>query len=458
MSHKLVWTEGLFVTQHHFQRLDRYHERLLAERMRLASAYDWGVADLAIDERALAAGQLRVARLTAVMPGGAVLTSEGDASVTGASATAIAPRPFDSEFTPQMPVLDVHLAIAQEVEGVPSIALEAGTAVLAKYTRSQEPLADVNTGTSPQPIDVAKPNVRLLFGEERRDGFDTIRIAQLVRSPSGAVVLKPNYVPPVLRVAASPYLTHGFRSLLTAMTARQRALAESRRQRSAGTVEFDAGDLPKLWLLSTLNTFIPSIAHVVDSAAMAPEQAYLILGQLIGSLSTMAADADPTTVPKFMYLDLGATFEPMFARAAALIGSSIQARSLEIPLTRRPDGVYVGQASGPDIMRSDFFLAVSTSLPDQQVRDRLPRLMKIASTNQIGAIMHSAVTGTPVELEYRPPSALPVQPGIHWFRLGRAPEFWADIVATGTFAVYHPFDPQSMTVALYAVENQQATR
>ena len=109
-------------------------------------------------------------------------------------------------------------------------------------------------------------------------------------------------------------------------------------------------------------------------------------------------------------------------------------------------------------MRSDFFLAISTSLPDQQIRDRLPRLMKIASTNQIGAIMHSAVTGTPVELEYRPPSALPVQPGIHWFRLGRAPEFWADIVATGTFAVYHPFDPQTMTIALYAVENQGPAR
>ena len=34
MMRKLVWTEGLFITQHHFQQLDRYHEELLAERMR----------------------------------------------------------------------------------------------------------------------------------------------------------------------------------------------------------------------------------------------------------------------------------------------------------------------------------------------------------------------------------------------------------------------------------------
>ena len=65
------------------------------------------------------------------------------------------------------------------------------------------------------------------------------------------------------------------------------------------------------------------------------------------------------------------------------------------------------------------------------------------------ASSRSAARGWP-----RKASALPIQPGIHWFRLGRAPEFWADIVATGTFAIYHPFDPQSMNVALYAVESQ----
>ncbi|MBX3231379.1 MAG: type VI secretion system baseplate subunit TssK [Labilithrix sp.] len=444
MSQKLVWTEGLFITQHHFQRLDRYHERLLADRMRLAHGYDWGVTELAVDERALAAGQLSISRLTCVLPGGAVLTGED----------AIPPRPFDSEFTPQMPSLDVHVAIAQEVDGAPAVALDPAFTTVSRYARAQETFPDVNTGTSPQAVDVARPLARLLFGEERRDGFDTIKIAQLVRSPAGAVILKENYVAPVLRIAASPYLARGFRALLTAMTARQRALAESRRQRSAGAVEFDQGDLPKLWLLSTLNTYIPTIAHLVDAPAVHPEQAYLVLGQLIGQLCTMAADADPTTIPKFVYTDLGSVFEPMFARANALIGSAIQARSTAIPLTRREDGVFLGRASGPDIMRSDFFVSVSTTLPDAQVRERLPRLMKIASEHQIGAIMHSAVAGAPLELEYRPPAALPLQPGLHWFRLGRAPEFWADIVATGTFALYHPFDPNTLSLALYAVESQ----
>jgi type VI secretion system protein ImpJ len=447
MSRKLVWTEGLFVTQHHFQQLDRYHEQLLQRRMRASLAYDWGVTELVIDERALASSQLRVNRLHAVFPDGGVLAA-------GDQGDAIPPRPFDREFTPQMTSLDVHVAIAQDIEGMPAVALEAAAAALTRYNRFQETVPDVNTGTSPQAVDVARPNLRLLLGDERRDGFDTIRVAQLVRASNGSVVLRDTYVPPVLRIGASPYLVRGFRALLTAMTSRQRALADSRRQRSAGNVEFDAGDISKLWLLSTLNSFIPTFAHLIDAATAHPEDAYLQLAQLIGQLCTLSADGDPTTIPKFAYLDLGSVFEPMFARATALLGATIQERCVEIPLTRRADGVYLGQASGPHIMSSDFFVGVSTSLPDAQVRERLPRLMKIASSNQIGAIMHSAVTGTPVELEYRPPSALPIQPGVHWFRLGRAPEFWADIVATGTFALYHPFDPQSMNVALYAVDSQ----
>jgi type VI secretion system protein ImpJ len=446
MSRKLLWTEGLFVTQHHFQQLDRYHEGRLSDRVRGLHAFDWGVTELLIDERALSSGQLRVNRLSAVLPGGTmVMGGDGHGDV-------IAPRPFDAEFTPQMAHLDVYVAVAQEVEGMPTVALEGATVQGTRYRRAQENVPDLNSGTAPVAMDVVRPDVRLLFGDERRDGFDTLRIAQLVRSSSGAVVLRDTCVPPCLRIAASVFLERGFRSLLTQMTSRQRALAETRRQRSAGNVEFDAGDLPKLWLLSTLNSFIPGMAHLVDAGAAHPEAAYLMLGQLIGELCTFAADGDPTQIPKFNYLDLGSVFEPMFARANSLIGSAIKERCIEIPLARRPDGVYVGNAPGPEIMRSEFFVAVSTTLPDAQVRERLPRLMKIASSNQIGAILNSAMTGATVELEYRPPSALPIRPGILWFRLGRSAEFWADIVATGTFALYHPFDPQSLQLSLFAIE------
>ena len=67
---KLVWTEGLFITQHHLQQLDRYHEWLLATRLGGAVFYDWGVLEVDVDERALAAGQFKLNRFSAILPDG----------------------------------------------------------------------------------------------------------------------------------------------------------------------------------------------------------------------------------------------------------------------------------------------------------------------------------------------------------------------------------------------------
>lgn len=446
MISKLVWTEGLFVTQHHFQQLDRYHEALLGERLRAALPYDWGVTDLAIDERALDANQLRVIRLSAVLPDGTPLNCrEG-------TPDAIPPRSFASEFSPQAQSLDVSVALVHEMLGATNVDLDGSAVQVARYARRREPAVDLNTGRDEQQLDRARPLLRLLFGDEVKGSFDAIRIGQLIRGATGKVQLRENCVPPCLRVGASPWLMQGFRSLLAIMTARQRSLSQSRRQRTAGSVEVDASDTLRFLFLDLLNGNIPVFSHIVDAGNLNPEQAYLVLAGLIGRLCSYA-DVEPTAVPKFDYLDLGATFTPMFDMASRLLESIISERYVEVALQRREDGVHVGKSTGEQVMGSDFFLAVSSSLPEAQIRERLPRLMKIASVNQIQAILKSAINGAQIELEYRPPSALPMRPGVTFFRLQRTPDFWNDIVTTGTFALFHPFDPQTVTMKLYAVES-----
>lgn len=240
------------------------------------------------------------------------------------------------------------------------------------------------------------------------------------------------------------------------MTGRQRTMSQARRQRTAGAIEFDAADAMRFWFLDLLNGSIPVFSHLVDSGAAHPERAYLALAELIGRLCSFA-DADPSALPRFNYLDLGVAFEPMFRQASQLLSSVISDRYTQIPLVRRDDGVYVGSSSGTEVMRSNFYLAVSGTLPEAQLRERLPKLMKVASVNQIGAILKSAMNGAGLELEYRPPASLPVRPGVTFFRVARTPEFWADIAATGTFALYHPFDPQSLELALYSVDPTSAS-
>ena len=112
-------------------------------------------------------------------------------------------------------------------------------------------------------------------------------------------------------------------------------------------------------------------------------------------------------------------------------------------------------ATAETVVKYDFYLAVSGTMPEDQIRERLPRLMKIASVNHIKMIMASAVNGARIELEYRPPAALPVKPGVLFFQLRRTPGTWEDIASTGTFALFHPFDPQALAMKLYAIESHK---
>ena len=65
---------------------------------------------------------------------------------------------------------------------------------------------------------------------------------------------------------------------------------------------------------------------------------------------------------------------------------------------------------------------------------------------------NAATNGAKLDLEYRPPGALPIKPGVIFFKVVRTPEYWNDIAGTGTIAIYQPIDPQGVTLHLYAVD------
>lgn len=442
---KLLWTEGLFITQHHFQWLDRYHERLAAQRLTMTQPYPWGVLDVQIDERALASQSFKLNRLVAVLPDGTPIEmGEGGGDV-------IPPRPFGPLFPTQVKSLDVYVAILNDSDTNPAVDLDGKAGVPTRYAKEQGGVPDVNSGMGEQPMQFVRPNFTLLFGDERKESYSAVRIAQIVRGANGAPIPRAGFIPPIMRVGASMYLVNKMRALLEAMIGKQKTLADSRRMRTQAAVEFQASDYAKFWLLNALNTSIPGLAHLVDHNVDHPELAYLHLGQLIGQLCTFAVEGDPMTIPKFNYLELADVFDPMFERAHKLLDAVLSERYVEIPLNRREDGMFLGQISDSNLLRYTFFLAATGGSPDSQLRDRMPKLTKIASWTQVGPILNSAVNGLKIELEYTPPGALPIKPGVIFFKVIRTPEYWNDIAGTGTIAIYQPIDPK-VTLQLFAVD------
>jgi len=445
---RLVWSEGMFMSPQHMQALDRYHEALLSARLEGIAPQDWGVVALEVDSAALGAGQLRLQKFAGILPGGTPLAFEES------DPEAPLPRKPAELFPAAARTLDVYLAVAREREGVPSYAEAGGAAARTRYVTTSRPVQDATAPLgATAPVAFGRLNAVLLLGDESREDYEALKIAELVRDPSGQLALSESYLPPCLRISAAPSVVSGVRGVVTRAIAKQRELSEGRRQREASSGEPAASDLARLLQLLVLNASIPVLAHLGEAADASAREAYLLLARLAGQLSTFDPDSDPATLPKFAYTDLRSTFEGLFGRLASLLGGMAAAQYLSVPLEQRPGGLHLARFPDDRVLHGQLFLAVKSDLPEQKVIDSLPRLCKIASTAEIQGLVQAAAPGLVLQPALRPPPQIPVRPGTSYFTLATGDRFWQGILANRNMAIYlpPPFDPVRTRVELLAL-------
>jgi type VI secretion system protein ImpJ len=432
---KPIWTDGLFLSQHHFQAQDHYHEALLRDRIASLRRFDWGVVRLEIDERLLQANEFRLRRLEAIWPDGLVVRCGGPSEMPVPE-----PRSILDAFAPEAKYLDVLAGVPVEDTVLPNIAAAGGGDTARRFARVTRSVHDFTAGGASQEIELAVPAVRILFASEPQQNLSLLRVARLKRGPNGQVVLDESFVPSSLRISATPALTDGLHRVIAAVTSRQRELAGARKQRNAANIEQHSADARSFWMLHTLNSAIPGLTHLLETQAAHPEEVYLALSSLAGQLCTFAAAGDPTTLPRFDYSELGSVFEALFACILSLLSVDSQASYTEVPLERRQDGMFTGKLPEGRLVNHEFFVAVKTSVAEAVVRERVPQTLKIASWNHIYDVVKQARHGVRSSVEWNPSNALPVKPGVCFFRLRREGAYWEDIVKTGSLALYAPVD------------------
>jgi type VI secretion system protein ImpJ len=453
---RVVWSEGMFLSPQHLQQLDAYHEELLQTRLSAAGTHQWGVVWSELSREAMGTGQVQLERFFAILPEGLTLRFERN------DLEAPPARPVDPHFSPGQRTLEVFV-------GVPKERLDAapgpdGAATNVRYALAQRPIADLfpanPTSTSPvKSVTFAQRRVQLLFGNEPREDFECIKIAELSRDAMGALVQEAGYVPPCLRLDAAPFVIEGLRKLLGQMAAKQRVLADARRAREASSVEFTPSDVTRYLHLRALNVALPVLNHLVDSGDAHPHLAYLWLLQMAGELMTFSAQVDPLSLPKFRFTELGPTFASLFDRLNELLRALAAELSLAVPLEMRPGGLYVGKLEDERISRcGQFILGVKSELPEQQVSEQVPRLAKIASITDIQRIVQAAAPGVPLLATFRPPPEISARPGVIYFALSVQDAYWKNAVRDRAVAIYlpQPFDPSRTKIELLGVPGAAA--
>lgn len=444
---KVLWTEGLLMAPQHLQQSDRYHESLLAQRLAALHPHAWGVVRCELDRRALGDGTVRLESFAGVLPDGGVLSIDGEHPEAPPS------RPVEG-LGPERAILEVYLAIPREREGLCQIGARA------RYTAHARRMPDACTSDGePAEVELALRNVRFVFGHEPREDLETVKIAEIRRESQGSYVLDESFVPPCLRVGASPALSARLERLLGLMHTRRRALLEARRERDAQTVEADASDVTRFLLLHDLSRALPGLTHAAQTGDRSPRELYVQLLELMGALSTFSVDAS-LDAPEFDHLDLRATFQPLFARLEQLLGNTHRETCLTLDLEGRGDGLHLAQIDDRIARCDRFLLAVRTTVPAKDAAGLVPSLGKVASWQQVTQVVNAAMPGAKLEVAHRPPPEVPVKTGEIYFSIDARGPYWAEIARERAIAVFlpRPFEAQETRVTLLALPSRNGAQ
>lgn len=410
ISDKVAWSEGVLLRPQHFQQLDRYHESLLAARLDAIETLNWGALQVDLDERALLQGLVALTAFEGIMPDGTpVLLSGPDAPAMPK------PRPLAEHFPPAKKRLLVYLCLPRERAGVTNYAQDGDQ---LRYALRARKVSDAARDDRHADIQLAVPNLRLLFEDESRDGFSALPIAQIVRDEDGAPSISKTYIPPCLRINCSPPILKRLDRLLTAMISRFQILSDARRITGEGRVEFNAADVTRYLQLHALNTMFPALFHLARAREVAPRTAFLLLTQLAGQLATFAPDGDMTNPLDFEFTDLEASFGKVFDLCEYLLNALDTERYVTCQLQLQNNGRYYADLSDVRIDPCHRFLVgIDSPLPRALIIEEITQRAKLASHGDIEFVLAMNISGIRVTTCERPPAEVPTRPGLTYFEL-----------------------------------------
>jgi len=437
-AQKVVWTKGMFLMPQHFQAQDEYFEQELHFRTSSSAFANWGLTGIGIDEASLLNGLFTLRHCEGVLPDG--LTFEmpiADELPQG--------RPVEEVFPPTQATLDVYLSIPQVRPSARNFAIVAKPSettngqASTRYVAETRSVIDTTMGSDEKPIQVGKKSFRILFGGESLEGLTSMRIAQISRSPAGTYVLSPKFIPPLLNIVASEYLMMLARRQVEVLAAKSASLNLPRRQRGRDVADFTTTEVANLWLLHTVNSYLPELQHIWKVRRGHPDVLYRSMLRLAGALTTFAINQNVRDLPEYDHNNLGESFTALDLRIRELLETVLPSKCVTIPLQLSEKLVWAGAIADERYLKdSQFILSVSANMPVDELIAKFPVRAKLSSPGDNTRLVRNSLPGVVLRHLPSPPSAVPVKLDNQYFSLVQSGPLWDALSQARAVSVFVP--------------------
>lgn len=441
---RVLWGEGMFLRPQHFQQQALQLEQESALRFQLGLRHPWGVQALSLDEQALKAGMLRVDRLQLVFRDGTIFRAPDAAPL---------PLSRDLNSVPQLAASTTLYACLAELQAYGgNVASSASTMRPSRYQGAQAELADLYTQALPADLALLTPDVRLMFEEENRDGFDTVPLCRLEKDATGQWCVAESYIPPLIDVNVSDWLSRMLRRWLDILLVRNQALTAAMRERAHNVMEYGVTDISAFWLLHTVNRNFVRLRHLAQCEALHPEALYQAVAEFCGEMQTFSSQYALSDIPVYRHDDLFAVFDELDRQLRTLLETVISSRYQNIPLHSPRPAIHIGRLESDRLLDGvDFYLSVSSEQPASHIIENVPLKFKVGAPDDVEKILNSAMRGVALQHVLQTPSAMPVRVGNHYFALQPQGEIFSRMLQSRSICIYVPQTLADVTLELFAV-------
>jgi type VI secretion system protein ImpJ len=442
-----LWAAGALLSPQQFQQQARWEAWANEGIAHLSLVHPWGIQAVAFDLEALRLGKLKATLVRGRLPDGTLV----DTGYVDRLPPALELARLLSD---NIQVATVLLALPLEQANGNNCLFEGAKADRpTRYRQDWRQVQDIYADEM-QSIGVLEHALSLRLGSDENADYLTCPLARLVRDGQGAWCLDPAYVPPLLSFAAHTGLLTQLDNLLTQLSAKRQRLMGMRRESNQRMADFAVADVSLFWLLNALNTYQPVLADLKAHPARHPEQVYLELVRLTGSLLTFSLEHDIDTIPAYRHDHLETVFPPLMCTISTLLEASLPSRVINLTLEEK--GANRWQVSLDDARLrepngADFYLSVRCRLPALQLQSQFPRLCKVGTPDDVDLLINAALDGVPLQSLSHVPAAIPLRLENQYFALDVSHAKGQAMLAEGVCAFYVPSTLVDVKLELFAV-------
>jgi type VI secretion system protein ImpJ len=439
---KIVWAEGVFLSQQHFQTWDNQLERAQYIRQTLINPFSWGIISLSVDQDALDLGRFQVLDASAIFQDGRLVHYQ-----------ATTDQPLTCELdAPGGDTLGVYLALPAN-NHVAGISGYQQRSQMSGWLADYQEIQDSFDANRKREILLAKPNLQLMADEKALSSFITLKIAEVIHDGDQRYRLIDTYIPPLCRIAASPVLIQRLNRIIETLNAKRKQIEASREGCDGGAAGFARTDPNNHALLQSLNSMIPQLKHLLRHSGLHPEQLYCLLCLVASSFCTYHNKATIDNMPPYDHEDLTQVFHKLDTILSTLLELNTTAKSTSIVLQKETANLLSSTNIAPSLFHSEtFFIEALFEADDPNWITDFARQVKVTARSVIETSVASALPGVRLVHTQRPPTKLATRSGCEYFRLEARGDFWEQIIKESSLAIYLPHSFSASDIKLVTVE------